>query len=157
MTQKLSPARRQRSRARDAFAWAAEQSQIKAEGNAAQARPDFNREAKVQGEVIAWIRRAAPHVIAFSIPLGGLLRSKAEGARLRWLGALAGTPDLCVIAPGGRAFFIEVKSEVGRLSPEQRELHERLIRIETPVAIVRSLDDARRAFACWGIEMRGRL
>ncbi len=115
--------------------------------------PDFNAEARIQAAVVDWIKTVAPGVLVFHIPNGGL-RSKAEAARLKWIGVLAGIPDLIVIAPGRRAFFLEVKTEAGRLSTDQLAVHDRLVALGTPAAIVRSIDDARLAFAAWDISTR---
>jgi hypothetical protein len=36
---------------------------------------------------------------------------------MKWTGVLAGVPDLAIVAPGGRAQFIEVKTAAGQVSP----------------------------------------
>jgi hypothetical protein len=82
---------------------------------------DRNGEARIQASIVEWVRTVAPGVLIFHIPNGGY-RSKAEAARLKWTGVLAGVPDLAIIAPGGRAFFLEVKTATGRLSEVQREV-----------------------------------
>ncbi len=116
-------------------------------------RRDLNAEARIQAAIVEWIRLVAPGVLVFAVPNGGL-RTKAEAARLRWTGVVAGVPDLVLIAPSGRACFLEVKTPRGRPSPEQLTIHEALIALGTPPAIVRSIDDARLAFAAWGLETR---
>jgi VRR-NUC domain len=116
-------------------------------------RADVNAEARIQAAIVEWARVVAPDILIFSIPNGGL-RSKAEAARMKWTGVVAGVPDLCVIAPSGRAFFIEVKTPGGRLSPEQHAIFDHLVTLGTPAAIVRSIDDARLAFAEWSIPTR---
>jgi hypothetical protein len=116
-------------------------------------RRDGNAEARIQAAIVEWIRLAAPSVLVFSVPNGGL-RSKAEAARMRWTGLLAGAPDLTVIASNGRAHFLEVKAPGGSLSRDQRDVHGALTALGTPPAIVRSINDVRRAFAAWGIETR---
>ena len=67
---------------------------------------------------------------------------------------MPGIPDLAIIIPGGRIHFIEVKTGAGRLSPDQCAVHDRLVALGTPAAVVRSIDDARLAFAVWGIPTR---
>jgi hypothetical protein len=114
---------------------------------------DANAEAKVQSSILEWIKLAAPDVLAFHVPNGGL-RSKPEAARLRWQGVLAGAPDLVFVAPGGRTFFGEVKTATGRLSAEQRAVHDAFVALGRPVAILRGIDDARAAFREWGIRTR---
>ena len=73
---------------------------------------------------------------------------------MKWTGTVTGNPDLCIIAPGGRVHFIECKTSTGRVPADQCIVHEALIAFGTPPAIVRSIDDARRAFAAWGLETR---
>jgi hypothetical protein len=119
----------------------------------AQRPRDHNAEARIQAAIVDWVRAVAPQVLVFAVPNGGL-RSKAEAARLKWTGVLAGVPDLVVIAPGGRAFFLEVKTADGRLSTDQRDVHACLVALGTPATIVRSIDDARLAFGVWGIKTR---
>jgi hypothetical protein len=118
-----------------------------------QRRRDGNAEARIQAAVIEWIRWCAPQTVVFAIPNGGL-RGKAEAARLRWTGVLAGVPDLAVLAPRGRAFFLEVKTPDGRLSLDQREMFDRLVALGHDAAIVRCVEDVRAAFSVWGIATR---
>ena len=98
-------------------------------------------------------RWCAPQTVVFAIPNGGL-RGKAEAARLRWTGVLAGVPDLAVLAPVGKVFFLEVKTPDGRLSADQAEMFDQLVALGIDAAIVRSVDDVRAAFRAWGIETR---
>jgi hypothetical protein len=52
------------------------------------------------------------------------------------------------------AFFLEVKTAIGRLSQEQTAFFDALAALGIGCAICRSIDDARRAFASWNIETR---
>jgi VRR-NUC domain len=115
--------------------------------------PDRNGEARIQAAIVEWVRTIAPDVLIFAVPNGGL-RSKAEAARLKWTGVVAGVPDLAVIAPTGKAHFLEVKTPTGRLSDDQREIITALGRLGSPFMTVTSIDDVRRAFSCWGIQTR---
>src|SRR5258708_7547193 len=110
-------------------------------------------EDQIQAAIVEWIRTVALGVLVFAVPNGGL-RTKAEAARLKWTGVLAGVPDLIVLAPVGRVFALEVKTEVGRLSENQREIFDCLVALGVQRAIVRSIDDVRRAFSAWGLEPR---
>lgn len=47
-----------------------------------------------------------------------------------------GLPDRLVIFPGGRMFFVELKTEAGALSPIQLVQHQRLAALGCPVAVV---------------------
>jgi hypothetical protein len=73
-------------------------------------------------------------VISFHVPLGGL-RSKVEAAILKGGGTLAGIPTVCAIRCG-RAYFLEIKTETGRVTRVQRECHEALERGGAIVGVV---------------------
>jgi hypothetical protein len=89
----------------------------------------------------------------FAVPNGGL-RSKAEAARLKWTGVLAGVLDLVLVLPDGRCAFWETKTPRGRLSDDQLGFIKRLITRDHCWAIVRDIDDARRELAALGVETR---
>lgn len=113
---------------------------------------NLNAEANIQASIVSWVRWVAPHVLIFAIPNGGL-RTKSEAARLKWTGVLAGVPDLMVLDRGS-AYFLEVKTKTGRLSPDQIEVFDRLTALGIPCAIVRGIEDVRNAFRAWGIATR---
>lgn len=56
---------------------------------------------------------------------------------------MAGVFDIQILAPGPRAFFLECKSDSGRLSEEQEAFRVDLIKFGFQYAVVRSLDDVR--------------
>jgi hypothetical protein len=116
-------------------------------------RPDRNAEARIQADVLEWLNAVAPELIVFHVPNGGY-RSKAEAARLKWQGVLPGVPDLVLIGSAGRIWFLEIKTATGYLSPEQHAFADRCTAFGVPFAVIRGIDDARRAFAAWGIPTR---
>lgn len=116
-------------------------------------RRDANAEARIQAAIVQWIRLVAPQVLVFHVPNGGL-RTKAEAAKLKWVGVVPGVPDLVVIVPKGLVFLMEVKPIGGHLTGEQPAMFERLQAMDIPRAIVRSIEDARWAFAQWDIPTR---
>lgn len=61
-----------------------------------------------------------------------------------------GVPDRMVCLPGGRICFVELKSEVGRLTPLQRTQITRLRELGQRVFIIRGLE----GLADWFLEMR---
>ncbi len=64
--------------------------------------------------------------------------------RIRDAGVVAGAPDLIVLKDG-RVWFLEVKTEYGRLSRSQEEFAEQLRSHGFEYHVVRSVDDALRA------------
>ena len=124
----------------------------KAENSEVSSR-DRNAEARIQAATVEWIRTVAPDLV-FHPPNGGL-RSKSEAARLKWIGMLAGIPDLVVLGRDGQSWLIEVKAEHGTLSSEQRAMRDRCTALRIPFVVAKSIDDVRRAFEIWEIETRG--
>lgn len=57
--------------------------------------------------------------LIFHVPNEGA-KSKHEGAKLKSMGVIAGVPDLICVSP---LFAIELKMPSGRLSPQQKDLH----------------------------------
>ena len=108
-------------------------------------------EDAIQRAIVQMLRVSRTRgVIFFAIPNGGL-RAHIESKIMKGLGTLKGVPDLCVVAPGGRAHFIEVKAPRGRLEPEQRAFETDCARNEIPHAVVRSLDEAIAVLDGWGL------
>jgi predicted RecB family endonuclease len=116
-------------------------------------RRDGNAEARIQSAIVDWVRAVAPDLVCFHCPNGGL-RDKAEAARLKWIGVLAGIPDLVVLGRDGQTWLVEVKTDDGALSTDQRAMRDRLTTMRVPYVVARSIDEVRRAFAIWGIETR---
>jgi hypothetical protein len=115
--------------------------------------PDRNAEARIQAAALEWLKAFAPELIVFHVPNGGY-RSKAEAARLKWQGVVAGVADLCIVTLDGRSHFLEVKAPGGYLSPEQRAFADRCAALRVPFAVIRSIDDARQALAAWSLKTR---
>jgi hypothetical protein len=111
---------------------------------------DRNGEARIQASIVEWVRAVAPGVLIYAVPNGGY-RSKVEAGRLKWTGVVAGIPDLAIVAPGGKAHFLECKTATGRLSGAQRDIMARLGHLGAPFCTVTGIGDVRRAFAGWGI------
>jgi hypothetical protein len=100
-------------------------------------------EAQLQRSVFEHFKlRRAPGVVAFHVPLGGW-RTRIEGALLKAGGTLAGVPDICAIR-NGRAYFLELKADGGRLSQTQRECHAALERAGAIVGTAVGNDQALR-------------
>lgn len=110
-------------------------------------------EDQTQASIVAYLRAVLVKARVYAIPNGGL-RSKKEAAKMKWTGVLAGVPDLCIIAPMGRAYFIEVKSAKGVLSEAQREFNNWFATNGVPYVVARSLKDVEVAIDSWNLETR---
>ena len=99
---------------------------------------------------IAW--RVHPNVWWCHIPNGGR-RSKIEAAILRGQGVRPRPPDLLIVADG-KAHFLELKADRGRLSQAQRDCHEQLRRAGAEVATAFGLDQPLAQLMRWDL-LRG--
>jgi hypothetical protein len=86
-----------------------------------------------------------------AIPNGGK-RSKVEAAILIGMGVRAGAADLCVILPGGRCGWVELKHGDGRLSKEQRAFRDRCLELGHLHAEARTIDQVRDAMLTFGVQ-----
>ena len=111
-------------------------------------------ENKIQIAILAYLR-AVLHksAIVLHIPNEGQ-RSKATSGLLSQLGLLPGAADLLVIAPGPLTFFIECKTDIGRISEEQFEFRDACIGLSVPYFIARSIDDVQAALADLNIKTK---
>jgi hypothetical protein len=114
---------------------------------------NFNAEAHRQAAIVAYVRLVAPEIVIWAVPNGGL-RTKAEAARLKWTGVLAGVLDLTLALPDGACAFWETKTLRGRLSADQRGFIRHIEALGHVWALVRDIDDARRELARLGVVTR---
>ena len=110
-------------------------------------------EAPIHAAIYQYITTVAPQVICFH-PANGGLRSKAEAAKLKWMGVTPGVPDLVILDEFGMSYLIEVKPPDGNLSDDQRMFHAKCKRLQIPHAVARSINDARDLLKRWGIATR---
>jgi hypothetical protein len=112
------------------------------------------RESVLQRSIHQYLSWALPpDAIHFSIP-NGLMRSKKAAARAQGEGLAAGVPDLCVIFRG-RAYFIELKSGRGVMSPAQRSMTQRLVYAGAAVCCCRSVPEVEAALRAAMVPLRG--
>lgn len=71
---------------------------------------------------------------------------KAHGGLcLKWVSpGHVGVPDRIVILPGGRVYFVELKTAEGRLSPAQVVCHKELRKRGAEVVTLRGADEVAR-------------
>jgi len=100
-------------------------------------------EAQVQATIIEYLE------------LGRIVHTVSDGSR-HWDAKgrvrasrvlMPGWPDISGVLPGGRAFFVEVKSLRGRLSHAQLACHARLREAGAVVVVARSLEDVQAVIA----------
>jgi hypothetical protein len=115
--------------------------------------PRQRLEETTQRAIVAWIELCVPYAIPIAIP-NGARRTFAGRATNGVPGLRKGAPDLVVALPGGKVLWLEVKAPSGRVSADQIALHGKLNARGHTVAVVRSIDDVRRAFHVLGVETR---
>jgi hypothetical protein len=104
------------------------------------------READIQRTIVAYLDAVLVDAIRFAVP-NAARRTTGGKASNGVAGLTAGIPDLCVVEGGGRALFLEVKTDAGRPSPAQSAILTRMHVLGIPYAVVRSVDDVRAALA----------
>lgn len=107
-------------------------------------------EAALQIAILQALRFAFPRAVVWAVPNGGS-RHVVEAARLKAQGVRAGVADLCVMLPGGRVGFMEVKTPKGRISDKQKEFADVCRAYDIPHSYVRSIDDAITAVRSWSL------
>lgn len=106
-----------------------------------------NEEHRIQSAIIEWAEMAKctmPELrLLHAIPNGGK-RNVVVAAKLKREGVKRGAPDLClpVARSHWHGLYIEVKTERGRLSPEQRQWQADLTEQGYFAVVVRSVDAA---------------
>lgn len=117
-------------------------------------------ERDAQKAVVAWLRKAGCLVAASvnEAPANSAdpgKRARFYAARKR-AGVLTGWPDLSVVTPAGRVFWLELKSATGRLSQAQAELHAEMRARGCVVLVVRDVWSAQDAIREAGIVLSWR-
>jgi hypothetical protein len=93
---------------------------------------------------------AEPDVFYFSIPNGGL-RNARVAQKMSAEGLFPGVADLCFMLSGGRAAWLEMKTEVGSLSDYQLGFKARCVRLGHLWGMARSVDEAIEVLKGWGV------
>lgn len=91
---------------------------------------------------INWFRSNFEDYLVFAIP-NGELRAISVAQRLKAEGVVSGIPDLCCLLPRGQALWIEMKkAKGGRVSPEQKAIHEKMQKLGHIVTICNGYEEA---------------
>ena len=86
------------------------------------------------------LQRAIVQVLAYAGWLVIHIPNQSTRGRQRWSGLKPGAPDLVAVRHG-RVVFLEVKTESGRVSEKQSEMHDLLRLHGMEVRVVRDADD----------------
>lgn len=113
------------------------------------------QEDNLQRSIVDYVRLVAPECFLHSIP-NDAQRSQSDTWRMYWTGFVKGMFDLCVLAPGGQAHYIEVKCKGNKLSDAQEGVKERFIQMSVPYVVAYSVDDVKAALQQWKLIRVGR-
>lgn len=109
-------------------------------------------EAIFHRQVAIYLRVAIREPWFFStFPAGG--GGKARGAQLKRAGLMAGMPDILIFGPN-RLVGLELKTVVGRQSPDQKAVAARFERCGWPYLLARSLDEVEALLAATGVPLK---
>lgn len=101
-----------------------------------------HEEDKIQSSICTFL--SIKKVFYFSVPNSAAGKtSMARAMRLKATGLKAGVADLVVLDKDGRAIFLEVKTQKGRLSPKQLDFKNLCEFLGYPYYVVRSVEDVK--------------
>jgi len=102
-------------------------------------------EDKLLSDCHLWLRNTYPQTkgLAFHVANERIARNGYEGAKLKSKGVVPGVPDYFFFW-GGRVLIIEFKTDKGRLSDNQKDVHLQLNNNGFAVDVVRSLEDFQK-------------
>jgi len=108
--------------------------------------PRQHIEHNEQTKLVMWVRAFHPDLMLAAIPNGGHRRAMAA-VKLKAEGVVAGMPDLCLLEPknGLHGLFIEMKTEDGKVSEQQKKIHARLTERGYCVTVCRSFKEGQQA------------
>lgn len=105
-------------------------------------RPLISEDKLTEALIERWAYLKRPDTLVASIP-----NKRAFGQA----GLMKGLPDLLCIGGNIGIGLIELKTEAGRLSDDQKEVRKIIERNGVPYAVTYGLDEAIRALEAWGL------
>ena len=110
-------------------------------------------ENSIQRGIVTFLRLTLKDAKVFAIP--NRAPRTASGLAFNGCpGLLPGVPDLEIVAPGGRCYFLEVKTSKGKTSSNQDAFLTWCALKAVPYAVVRNIDEVRVALRAWNLETR---
>lgn len=102
-----------------------------------------HQESQIQQACVRWFRLQYPHLkkLLIAVPNGGY-RNAREAGIMKGEGVVPGVADLLLLVPmGGYACLgIEMKTEKGRQSPNQKEWESEFIKYRNKYVICKNFD-----------------
>lgn len=124
-------------------------------GGAKPARKNGNPEHKLQVSVKQYLEVALPRSIEWTANGAGQALSMYAAGKAKASGVRKGWPDLQFLFPDGVTRYIELKTDVGSLSPEQRDFRDRCYATQTDMwELCRSIEQVARTLTRWGARLK---
>lgn len=106
-------------------------------------------EHRIQVALIDYLAIALrPELEARAVPNGGF-RHRRVASVLKAEGVRRGTPDIFVCLPAGKIAWLEMKSKIGVLSPEQKAFRDKVLALGHLHGVARSIDEALEHLTKW--------
>lgn len=103
-------------------------------------------EAAFQRQVAALLRAYLPDEVWWTASLSGVTLSAEVAGKAKAAGMQKGAPDLSFVLPNGSTVYVELKTDTGTLTPEQKMLGETL---GDDFAVCRSWQEVKAALERW--------
>ena len=98
-------------------------------------------EFTIQKTFVEWARKQEFIILCFAVPNGFKASSRAA-LMMKREGLLPGVPDVFCLLKNGKWAIIEFKTEVGKVSPQQKVIIDKLLNHKQAVAVCRSTREA---------------
>lgn len=107
-------------------------------------------ESVIQSQIVSAISALGIYIFSVGNDNAGAC-SPQRAMRLKATGLRAGVADLVVMGQDGKAYFMEVKTPMGKLLESQKAFKKICESRAWPYAVVRSIDDALECIKTWGL------
>jgi hypothetical protein len=101
-----------------------------------------NEEARIQADIVRYL--SSQRIFCHSVPNEGAGTDKMRTMRMITMGLRPGTADLVVWLPWHEIGYLEVKTQVGKLSDTQLRFKKRCEDHGVFYAVVKSVEDVQR-------------
>lgn len=107
------------------------------------------RHEEILHRQVASYLNTIPGLLWWATPNQRGTRSAAEMGVLKAMGVRPGVPDICLIAPGGKAAFLELKAPGGKVTPSQAGFMSDALEKGALVGVCYSLADVAAHLNTW--------